>query len=165
MLPNIFALLKSTFILSAFLLLGATCFIQCKQEANTLFREKSSDETGVHFSNVVDETDTFNILTYEYIYNGGGVGIGDFNNDGLEDLIFAGNEVANRIYLNQGHFKFQDITESAKINMPGRWSSGVGVADINNDGWLDIYVCATTNPDSTARRNMLFINQGLDAQG
>lgn len=124
-----------------------------------------AEQTGITFNNEILENDTFNILTHEYIYNGGGVGIADFNNDGLQDIFFTGNVVPNKLYLNQGDMKFRDVSEGAGINIPGRWNSGVAIADINNDGWMDMYVCATMHPDSALRRNMLFINQGPDGKG
>lgn len=138
---------------------------QCNNSPRTLFNLLPSDKTGVRFSNVIEETDSFNILTYEYIYNGGGVAIADFNQDGKPDLFFSGNEVGNKIYLNQGKFSFRDITESAGVNVAGRWNSGVAVADVNQDGWPDIYVCATMKKDPDSRRNMLFVNQGLNVDG
>src|SRR5258706_10121302 len=137
----------------------------CAQKPKTLFRLVPREESGIKFSNDIHESDSFNILTYEYIYNGGGVGIGDFNNDGLQDLFFCGNMVPNKLYLNLGGLKFKDIAEKANINVAGKWNSGVSLVDINNDGWLDIYVSATMHKDSASRRNMLFINQGLDALG
>jgi len=130
-----------------------------------MFQSVPASETGVSFENTIQENDTFNILTYEYIYNGGGVGVGDFNNDGLKDLFFAGNLVSNKLYLNKGNFEFKDITETAKVNVPGKWNSGVAVVDINNDGWLDIYVTATMLQTPEQRKNMLFINNGLNADG
>jgi hypothetical protein len=99
------------------------------------------------------------------VYNGGGVGIGDFNNDGLADIYFTGNMVPNRLYLNKGNFKFQDITDQAGVNGNGRWGRGVAVIDINNDGLHDIYVCNTIYDDSLRRRNLLYINKGLDKNG
>src|SRR5882672_10610048 len=96
----------------------------CKQKPETLFVLLSPEKTGVSFSNKIDETDSFNILTHEYIYNGGGVGVGDFNNDGLQDLFFCGNMVPNKLYLNLGGLKFKDITEKANINVAGKWNSG-----------------------------------------
>ena len=137
----------------------------CEKKQNTLFSLKDPDDTGIHFNNLVTETDSFNILSYEYIYNGGGVGIADFNNDQKQDIFFTGNQVPNKLYLNQGNFKFKDISETANVNVSGRWNSGVAVVDINNDGWMDIYVCATTHPNPENRRNMLFVNQGADSNG
>ncbi len=137
----------------------------CKPDAKTLFTLVPGDDSGVEFTNRITETDSFNILTYEYIYNGGGVAVADFNKDGKQDLFFTGNEVGNSLYLNDGDFHFRDITATANVNVPGRWNSGVAVADVNNDGWPDIYVCATMRQDSSQRRNMLFIHQGLNEAG
>jgi hypothetical protein len=136
-----------------------------KKQSDTLFRMLPASESGITFNNRIEDTDTFNILTHEYIYNGGGVGISDFNNDGLQDIFFTGNVVPNKLYLNKGDLKFEDITEQAGINVQGRWNSGVAIADVNNDGWTDVYVCATMKPDSADRRNMLFINKGTDKDG
>ncbi len=94
----------------------------CEQKAETLFVLLSPEKTGVSFSNKIDETDSFNILTHEYIYNGGGVGVGDFNNDGLQDLFFCGNMVSNRLYLNTGGLKFKDVSDVAKISGNGKWN-------------------------------------------
>ncbi len=149
------------FFNQVFLALIFILMAQCKKDPQTLFELKDPDETGIHFSNAILETDSFNILSYEYIYNGGGVAIADFNNDGLQDIFFTGNQVPNTLYLNQGNFSFKDITTIANVNVAGRWNSGVAVVDINNDGWMDLYVCATTNPNPEERRNMLFVNQGL----
>ncbi len=137
----------------------------CKKKPTTLFELKAPEDTGINFSNTIQENDSFNILTYDYIYNGGGVGIADFNNDGLQDIFFTGNQEQNALYLNEGEFKFRDITANANINVPGRWNQGVAVVDINNDGKMDVYVCATTYQDPERRRNMLFVNQGNDASG
>lgn len=103
-----------------------------------------------------------NMLTHEYLYNGGGVGIGDFNNDKLPDIYFASNLGSNKMYLNRGQFSFEDITEAAGVTGEKRWSRGVSVVDINNDGLSDIYVCATTWQTPDQRRNLLYINQGVD---
>ncbi len=137
----------------------------CERKAKALFELMPANQTGVDFINSIEETDSFNILTYEYIYNGGGVGVADFNNDGMQDLVFSGNQVPNKIYLNLGDLKFKDITETANINIQGRWNSGVTLADVNNDGWMDIYITATMKLDSLDRRNMLFINDGLNKDG
>ena len=124
-----------------------------------------SDETNINFSNTINENDSLNILDVENIYNGGGVGIGDFNNDGLQDIYFTGNTVSNKLYINKGNFKFDDVTDSAGVNGQGRWSRGVSVVDINNDGLLDIYVCATLSTDVHKRENLLYINTGIDSKG
>jgi hypothetical protein len=147
------------------ILLTAVIFSGCKDKPTTLFRLLPSDETGITFMNQILENDTFNILTHEYIYNGGGVGVADFNNDGLQDIFFSGNIVPNKLYLNKGNLKFQDVTEKANVNTKDRWNSGVAIADVNNDGLMDIYVCATMLPDSANRKNSLFINQGIGADG
>lgn len=99
------------------------------------------------------------------IYNGGGVGIGDFNNDGLPDIFFTGNMVSCKLYLNKGRFQFEDITEKAGVDGMGRWARGVSVVDINNDGLMDIYICNTIYKDPLRRRNILYVNQGLDKDG
>ncbi|HEY2581359.1 MAG TPA: VCBS repeat-containing protein, partial [Mucilaginibacter sp.] len=106
-----------------------------------------------------------NPLDVVNIYNGGGVGIGDFNNDGLPDIFFTGNMVPSRLYLNKGNFEFEDITDKAGVGGIGRWSRGVAIVDINNDGLPDIYVCNTLLKDSLKRRNYLYINQGVDKDG
>lgn len=147
-------------ICSALVLLSS-----CKKSPETLFVLKSPNETGIHFNNEIVETDTFNILTDEYIFNGGGVAVADFNNDGLPDLYFTGNQVANKLYLNKGNLKFEDITNGSGTAASDRWSTGVTIVDINGDGWMDIYVCAAMFSDMEKRANMLFVNQGLDEEG
>ena len=134
----------------------------CKRSPETLFKLHPASETGVDFNNTIFESDSFNILDYDYIYNGGGVAVADFNNDSLPDLFFTGNMVPNKMYLNKGNFKFQDITTQANVNVKGKWNSGVVIVDINNDGWQDLYVCATKHEDSLTRANMLFVNKGLN---
>jgi len=153
-------LLKFTLLIGLPLLLSC-----CTTKPTTLFELKAPEDTGINFSNTIQENDSFNILTYDYIYNGGGVGIADFNNDGFQDVFFTGNQEQNALYLNEGKFKFRDITDKANINVAGRWNQGVAVVDINNDGKMDLYVCATTHQDPERRRNMLFVNQGNDADG
>jgi hypothetical protein len=126
--------------------------------SNSLFRRLISDSTGIHFANNVVYDDAFNVYTYRNFYNGGGVGIGDINNDGLPDLFFCGNQQSNRLYLNKGNFKFEDITDKAGLESAGVWSTGVTFADVNGDGWLDIYVCKSGDFKSRNRSNQLFIN-------
>ncbi|MEO5603940.1 MAG: VCBS repeat-containing protein [Cyclobacteriaceae bacterium] len=147
------------------LLFAGSVSFACTQREKTLFELLGSTETGITFNNEITENDTFNILTHEYIYNGGGVGIADFNNDGLQDIFFTGNLVGNKLYLNKGDLEFRDVSENSGINISGRWNSGVAIADINKDGWMDVYVCATMHPDSINRRNMLFIHNGLNENG
>ncbi len=132
---------------------------------STLFQKISSDQSGIHFNNLIVENDSINPMDLTNIYNGGGVGIGDFDRDGRPDIYFAGNLVSNKLYLNRGDFKFEDITDKAGVGGQGEWCRGVAVVDINNDGWPDIYVCATILNDPNRRRNLLYINQGLDKDG
>ena len=105
-----------------------------------MFNKLSSSYTGIHFNNKIVENDSINPIDVTNIYNGGGVGIGDFNNDGLQDIYFTGNLVSNKLYLNKGDLKFEDITEAAGVDGEGRWCRGVAVVDINNDGWHG-YIC------------------------
>ncbi len=138
----------------------------CKNEArDTLFVLKSSEATGISFNNQIIETDSANILTEEYIFNGGGIAVGDFNNDSLMDLFFAGNQVANKLYINKGGFVFDDISKKAHIEASNRWSTAPMVIDINSDGLLDIYVCSAREKDLEKRSNLLFVNQGIDDSG
>lgn len=131
------------------------------QRTDPLFMALTSEQTGIDFINEVIAEDSFNILHKEYMYNGGGVGVADLNNDGLQDLVFAGNKVQARIYLNKGNFKFQDISKNFEGLTKDRWISGVSAVDINGDGWVDLYFSATFEDDPTMRRNQLWINQGL----
>ncbi|HEX3166931.1 MAG TPA: VCBS repeat-containing protein, partial [Chitinophagaceae bacterium] len=139
------------------------CFFSCKNK--TLFKQIDPNESGIHFNNLIQDNDTLNILDVENIYNGGGVGVGDFNNDHLQDIYFTGNTVSNKLYLNKGNLRFEDVTDSAGVSGSGRWSRGVSVIDINNDGLQDIYVCATLLPDPKKRENILYVNTGMDEKG
>jgi hypothetical protein len=131
----------------------------------TLFERIPSSRSGIGFNNRIIENDSVNPLNMINLYNGGGVGIGDFNNDGKPDIYFTGNLVSNRLYLNKGGFQFQDVTAVAGVDGGGAWSRGVAVVDINNDGWMDIYVCTTIKSNPTLRKNLLYVNQGLDREG
>ncbi|MEJ7692675.1 VCBS repeat-containing protein, partial [Daejeonella sp.] len=148
-----------------FAVLTAVLVISCAEKETTLFKLLPASHTGVDFANIITESDSLNILSQANLYNGGGVGIGDFNNDGLADMYFAGNMVSNKLYLNKGSLKFDDITTKAGVSGQGRWCTGVSVADINADGWLDIYVSASFRNDSLRRTNLLYINQGLNKEG
>ncbi len=136
-------------------------FFSCKQK-QSLFREIDPEKSGIHFNNLIVENDTLNAMNYEYIYNGGGVGVGDFNNDGLPDIYFTGNRVPNKLYLNRGGMKFEDVTDAAGVGGNQKWCKGVSVIDINNDGLPDIYVCASVLLPASERKNLLYINQGVD---
>ena len=142
----------------------APFFFSCKQH-NELFQLISSQHSGITFNNKIVETDSINPIDVTNIYNGGGVGVGDFNNDGLQDVYFTGSFVSNKLYLNKGDMKFEDITKTAGVSGEGKWCRGVAVVDINNDGWMDIYVCASMDKDPAKRKNILYINQGPDKNG
>ncbi|MFD1551633.1 hypothetical protein DNU06_02985 [Putridiphycobacter roseus] len=124
------------------------------------FEKVASDHSGIKFSNTIAENDTFNFFNFEYMYNGGGVAVGDINNDGLADIYFTGNEVSDKLYLNKGNMQFEDITSTAIGNSAvDGWHTGVNMVDVNADGWLDIYVCRSglnNNPDKLS--NLLYIN-------
>jgi enediyne biosynthesis protein E4 len=124
------------------------------------FQLLDSKRTGIDFQNTITETDSFNIMKYEYIYNGAGVGIADLNNDGLQDIVFAANQVSPRAYLNQGNFKFKDITKNFEGLTNNEWFSSVTIADLNSDGWPDVYLTATTDENPLKRKNRLWINNG-----
>lgn len=129
-------------------------------EKETLFSLIDNSKTKIHFENKVTENLYFNFINYSYIYNGAGVAVGDINNDGLDDLYFTSNQESNKLYLNKGDFKFEDITEKSNTDDVGGWSTGVTMIDINNDGYLDIYVCKSGSLKSNElRKNKLFINQ------
>lgn len=135
--------------------------VSCTNDT-ALFTQLNAEDTGITFSNRITESDTMNVLTFEYINNGGGVAVGDFNNDSLPDVYFTGNMVSNKLYLNKGDFKFDDITAKAGVDGAKKWCSGVAIVDINNDNKLDIYVCATAKKVASERANLLYVNQGVD---
>jgi len=133
-----------------------------KQQKAALFTLMNEKQTGVSFLNMIKEDDSLNVMQYEYLYNGAGLGIGDFNNDGLPDIFFSGNTSPNKLFLNQGNFHFTDITRQAGVAGNHTWSTGVSVADVNGDGLIDVYVCHSGKyPDPEKLSNELFINQGL----
>lgn len=142
------------------LIIFSSCY-----DNKTLFRLIPNEESGIQFANILEPTDSLNILNYEYFYNGASVSVGDFNNDGLSDLFFTGNSVPNKLYLNIGNLKFEDVSADAGIENIGIWNSGSAVADVNADSFLDIYVCKNVGEDSVDRANSLFICNGLDSNG
>jgi len=126
-----------------------------------LFSALPSSQTKVFFKNEVKESNEFNFIRYSYIYNGGGVALGDINNDGLTDIYFSSNQSTNKLYLNKGEFVFEDITVKAGVSDNRGWTTGISMVDINNDGLLDIYVCKSASLNNSAdRKNKLYINQG-----
>ena len=137
------------------------CSPGTKGDNTGLFQKVNSEKSGIHFSNTLQENvgTLENIFDYDYFFNGAGVGIADLNNDGLSDIVFTGNQVLNKIYLNKGDLRFEDITEKAQINVGKGWSNGITFADINNDGWLDIYISQGGPYAPEKRKNLLFINQ------
>lgn len=135
-------------------------FLSCTREPK-LFTQIPSSQTNIHFINKLPDRDSLNILDYLYYYNGGGVAIGDINNDGLPDIFFTANSKGNnKLYLNKGNFQFEDITAKAGVSGDADWCSGVTMADVNNDGLLDIYVCAVSEKLGLKGHNELFINKG-----
>lgn len=137
------------------------------QSTDTLFTQLSARQTGIDFNNVLEESDDFNVLKYGYFFNGGGVAAGDFNNDGRIDLFFTGNIRSNKLYLhtNDDGIAFEDVTEDAGVGGADGWNTGASVVDINNDGWLDIYVCRSAANSAPMRQNLLFVNDGKRPDG
>jgi len=154
-------------VLSVFMFLGGCKPATPVPEKNNrlLFSLLPASVTNIDFSNDIAYTEDLNAYTFRNFYNGGGVGIGDVNNDGLPDVFFCGNMKSNKLYLNKGNFKFEDITEKAGLNSEGVWSTGVTFADVNGDGLLDIYVCKSGDFKSKQRSNALYINNGISASG
>lgn len=135
--------------------------VGCSQSPESkLFTEMNSDATGISFANNLTETESYNIFKYRNYYNGGGVAIGDINNDGLMDIYFTANMQKNQLYLNKGNWQFEDITAKAGVAGTKSWSTGVAMADVNGDGLLDIYVCNSGDVEGGNKENELFINNG-----
>ena len=142
-----------------FVLVGSMA--ACKPKQQTLFTEMPADYTHVSFRNDITEDENYNILTYEYLYNGGGVAVGDVNGDGLPDIYLVSNMGPDRLYLNKGNFQFEDVTDRAGVGGRPRWKTGAVMADVNGDGLLDIYLCYSGPGPDSARRNELYINNGV----
>lgn len=142
-------------LLGALLVLTTAC-----RQGGDLFDQPAPEKTGVFFTNSIVENDALNILDYLYFYNGGGVALGDIDNDGLPDIFFSGNQVKNKLYRNLGNLKFQDISEKAGIEGNSSWNTGAVMGDVNADGLLDIYVCAVVGINGFTGQNELFINNG-----
>lgn len=135
-------------------------FLGCGKKEGELFSNPSANETGISFANMLTESDDLNILDYLYFYNGGGVAIGDINNDGLPDVFFSGNQVKNKLYLNKGSLEFEDISEQSGVQGNSSWNTGAVMGDVNGDGFLDIYVCAVVGINGFEGHNELYINNG-----
>ncbi len=131
------------------------------QSTKTLFNLVAPERSGIKFMNTINESDSLHIFKYEYLYNGHGIGIADFNRDGLDDVFISGNVVANKLYLNKGALSFEDITVKAGVEGKGQWRTGVNIADVNGDGWPDIYICHSGPVQGIALSNELYIHQGL----
>lgn len=154
--------MKLRSIVSIGIFLLGSAYMTHAQQRPTLFSLMDEKETGISFLNNIKEDDSLHVMRYEYLYNGAGVGIGDFNDDGLNDIFFSGNTSPNKLFLNKGNFKFADITVSAKVGGNGTWNTGVSIADVNGDGLMDIYVCHSGKyADPKKLSNELFVNQGV----
>src|SRR5436190_3618110 len=148
------------FFYNFFFLLIIIAFAGCGNDTSRLFTSLDENKTGVNFQNTFFDDGLLNVANYIYFYNGGGVAVGDINNDGLPDLLFTGNMVRNRLYLNKGNFQFEDITDRSGIAEKQGWCTGATMVDINNDGRLDIYICRSADARPELRKNLLFINNG-----
>lgn len=143
-----------------FIHLSCTNEKKVEEKTDFLFEEISAEESGVGFINQIKEDAKHNIINYIYYYNGGGVAVGDINNDDLPDIFFVSNQGKNALYLNKGDMKFEDISDSSGITGTSTWNTGVSMVDINGDGFLDIYVCAVSKLLDFEGQNELFINNG-----
>lgn len=137
--------------------------MSCNQEQNGGFELLDPDYTGIHFQNTIKENDSINVFTYMNIYTGAGVAVGDIDNDGLEDIYFSGNMVSGRLYRNKGDMQFEDISETSGI-LNYSWGTGATMVDINQDGWLDIYVCVSGGGPTEKRANLLYVNNGISEE-
>jgi hypothetical protein len=146
-----------------FLFYAIILFSSCSKKENPLFEAIPSSKSGLTFNNQIVENEMFNMINYQYLYNGGGVGIGDFNNDSLPDVYFTASLTGNKLYLNRGNMKFEDVTETSGVTGEKKWSRGATIIDINNDGLPDIYVCAAAWQKAELKQDILYVNQGMKA--
>lgn len=159
------AILHSCIFFFIAIILLAGCGKKDTIVTTPLFNVLESKETGIDFRNDLTYNKEFNLFKYIYFYNGSGVGAGDFNNDGKPDLFFGSNQGRNKIYINKGQMKFTDVTNEANLPDDGGWTTGISVVDINNDGWLDVYVCRVGQYETLRGKNLLLINKGLNKNG
>lgn len=138
-------------------------FSSCQKNKSALFRLLPPSKSGIDFNNTILENDSVNVFKFMNVYTGAGVAVGDINNDGLVDVYFSGNAVSGRLYLNEGNLKFRDISEEAGI-INNRWGTGATMIDINQDGWMDIYVCVSGGAKEPERANLLYINNGTSKE-
>jgi enediyne biosynthesis protein E4 len=148
------------YIVGIVALLGVVSCSKKEVKPDTLFREIGSDKSGISFANQLTFNKEFNIYTYRNYYNGGGAAVGDVNNDGLVDIYLTANMLGNKLYINKGGFVFEDVTQKAGVTGTKAWSTGVSMADVNGDGWIDIYVCNSGDIKGDNKQNELFINNG-----
>lgn len=150
----------STYVIISIIGIGFFCSCTQKEETQSskLFSKLNPVETRISFKNKLTENDSLNYFTYSYLYMGGGVATGDINNDGLVDIYFTGNQVSNKLYINKGNLQFEDVTEIAGVAGDNRWYTGVTMADVNGDGFLDIY--CSVGGKFMPKQNQLFINNG-----
>ena len=151
--------IRLTYFIFIFILFSA-----CEKK-KTLFIKKSSESTGIHFSNELDPDSKLNILNYLYYYNGAGVATADYNKDGLPDLYFTSNEASDKLYLNLGDFKFQDVTAQSNIDNSIGWTTGISNIDINNDGLMDLYISKVAGIEGLEGHNLLYVNEGVNSEG
>jgi len=149
---------------SAFVIICMVLYSCNPKKNETVFSYLNTSETNIHFKNVITENDSLNVASFQYIYNGGGVGIGDFNNDGFSDIVFTANQTPSKLFINEGNFKFQDVSEDANF-ITQSWVTGVSIIDINSDGFDDIYLSVGGAHCKNDCENLLFINQGINDEG
>jgi enediyne biosynthesis protein E4 len=155
----------SKILFMSILIFMISCNNKKENTKRVLFEALESTKTGLNFSNKLTARADFNMFKYMYFYNGAGVGAGDFNNDGLTDLFFTSNQSQNKVFLNKGSLKFEDVTLQAKIPNDSAWSTGVSVIDINNDGLLDMYICRVGNFEILQSHNQFLVCKGIDKNG
>lgn len=156
---------KTKLLLKLSSIIIITALLAACNKTETLFNNIPASQSGIDFKNTITENDSINPLDLEFLYNGGGVAVGDFNNDGLNDLYFTASTTSNKLYLNKGQLSFTDITETAGVSGQGKWCNAASVVDINSDGLQDIYVCASIKKNPNERKNLFYINQGVNKNG